>query len=160
MSPPDPPSARAGCTGHSGRCGKVEWPHPGCFPTTQGPGERTRMDADKGPLAQAGAAVNPPGDPAHVPPPTDRPHPALPRTARVSRRAHRPDVSVCIVNWNCRALLRACLRSLRPRRQGVRLEVVVVDNGSTDGAADMVARAFPDVVLVRNPTNSGFARAK
>jgi GT2 family glycosyltransferase len=67
-------------------------------------------------------------------------------------------VSVCIVNWNCRSLLQACLRSLQ-RRQGVRVEVVVVDNGSTDGAADMVARSFPEVVLIRNRTNAGFARA-
>jgi GT2 family glycosyltransferase len=66
---------------------------------------------------------------------------------------------VCIVNWNCRALLRACLRSLRPERQRMRLEVVVVDNGSADGAAAMVARLFPDVVLLRNATNAGFARA-
>jgi GT2 family glycosyltransferase len=39
------------------------------------------------------------------------------------------------------------------------LELVVVDNASTDGSADMVARDFPDAVLVRNPDNVGFARA-
>ena len=55
--------------------------------------------------------------------------------------ATRPVVSVCIVNWNCRKLLKACLRSLTPKLQGVRLEVIVVDNASTDGAAEMVARA-------------------
>jgi GT2 family glycosyltransferase len=70
-----------------------------------------------------------------------------------------PLVSVCIVNWNCRALLRNCLRSLAPQRQGVPLEVIVVDNASTDGAADMVARDFPGVVLLRNDSNAGFARA-
>jgi N-acetylglucosaminyl-diphospho-decaprenol L-rhamnosyltransferase len=69
-----------------------------------------------------------------------------------------PDVSVCIVNRNCRAHLRACLRSLDPARQGARVEVVVVDNGSGDGSADMVARRFPHAVLLRNPTNEGFAR--
>jgi GT2 family glycosyltransferase len=82
---------------------------------------------------------------------------AAPRGAR--RRERRPDVTVCIVNWNCRDYLRACLRSLRPRRQGVRVRVVVVDNGSTDGAADLVAREFPRVTLVRNGWNAGFARA-
>ena len=46
------------------------------------------------------------------------------------------DVSVCIANWNCRDLLRTCLASLLDRPQGVRLEVIVVDNGSSDGAAD------------------------
>jgi N-acetylglucosaminyl-diphospho-decaprenol L-rhamnosyltransferase len=68
-------------------------------------------------------------------------------------------VTVCIVNWNCRSFLRKCLHSLRPRRQGVRVEVVVVDNGSVDGAADMVARDFPGVRLIRNASNRGFAAA-
>ncbi len=72
---------------------------------------------------------------------------------------HRPVVSVCIVNWNCRALLRACLKSLAPALQKVRLEVIVVDNASTDGAAAMVARCFHRVVLIRNRENLGFARA-
>jgi GT2 family glycosyltransferase len=69
------------------------------------------------------------------------------------------EVSVCIANWNCREQLRACLESLHDSPQGVRLETIVVDNGSTDGAPDMVAREFPEVVLERNPTNLGFARA-
>src|SRR5947209_19208525 len=69
------------------------------------------------------------------------------------------DVTVCIANWNCRELLRACLESLHDQPQGVRLETVVVDNASTDGSADMVARDFPEVVLVRNAENAGFSRA-
>jgi hypothetical protein len=66
---------------------------------------------------------------------------------------------VCIANWNCRDLLRACLESLHDYPQGVRLETIVVDNASSDGAADLVAREFPEVVLVRNSINVGFARA-
>jgi N-acetylglucosaminyl-diphospho-decaprenol L-rhamnosyltransferase len=69
------------------------------------------------------------------------------------------DVSVCIANWNCKALLRACLRSLLEQPQGVGVEVVVVDNASADGAADMVAEEFPEVTLVRNTSNLGFSRA-
>src|SRR5579859_7236406 len=69
------------------------------------------------------------------------------------------DVSICIANWNCREVLRACLESLLDYPQGVRLEVIVVDNASTDGAPDMVARDFPEVNLVRNATNRGFAAA-
>src|SRR5262245_45276135 len=69
------------------------------------------------------------------------------------------DVSVCIANWNCRNMLRDCLASLLRQPQGVKLEVVVVDNASTDGAAELVAAEFPEVVLVRNATNEGFARA-
>jgi GT2 family glycosyltransferase len=69
------------------------------------------------------------------------------------------DVSVCIANWNCRELLRDCLVSLFAQPRGLGLEIIVVDNGSTDGAPDMVAREFPEVVLIRNAANTGFARA-
>jgi GT2 family glycosyltransferase len=69
------------------------------------------------------------------------------------------DVSVCIANWNCRELLRDCLKSLLAQSQGVRLEVIVVDNASTDGAADMVAREFPQARLIRNHVNRGYATA-
>jgi GT2 family glycosyltransferase len=89
------------------------------------------------------------------------------RSAAARRAAYRRqfldggpiDVSVCIANWNCRELLRGCLESLQDCNQGVRLEVIVVDNASADGAADMVADEFPEVVLLRNETNRGFARA-
>jgi GT2 family glycosyltransferase len=66
---------------------------------------------------------------------------------------------VCVVNWNCRDLLRVCLRSLDPFRQKLHPEVIVVDNASTDGAADMVQKEFPEIVLIRNARNEGFARA-
>jgi GT2 family glycosyltransferase len=75
------------------------------------------------------------------------------------RPANTPDVSVCIANWNCRELLRRCLESLFGQPQGVRFEVVVVDNGSADGAAEMVAAEFPQVALIRNAENRGFSRA-
>ncbi|MCS7022078.1 MAG: glycosyltransferase family 2 protein [Gemmataceae bacterium] len=68
-------------------------------------------------------------------------------------------VSVCIVNWNSRELLRRCLRSLLHQPQGVCLEVIVVDNGSWDGAAEMVAGEFPQVRLVCNRSNRGYATA-
>src|SRR5262249_33457505 len=69
------------------------------------------------------------------------------------------DVSVCIVNWNCKDVLRGCLQSLRDQRDDVRLEIYVVDNASADGTPAMVAREFPEVVLLRNADNVGFARA-
>jgi GT2 family glycosyltransferase len=95
-----------------------------------------------GSLQDAPAAVpRAAGDPPAAPPPVDH-----------------PDVSVCIVNWNCCALLRKCLASLYARPQGVDFEVVVVDNASTDGAADMVAAEFPRAALVRNPENLGFSK--
>ena len=60
-----------------------------------------------------------------------------------SGRTVAPEVSVCIANWNCTGLLRKCLHSLFHNPQGVRFEVVVVDNASTDGAADMVIGSRP-----------------
>jgi GT2 family glycosyltransferase len=69
------------------------------------------------------------------------------------------DITVCIASWNCRELMRNCLRSLLEQPQGVSLEVVVVDNASTDGVDDMIAAEFPEVTLVRNATNAGFSRA-
>ncbi len=78
--------------------------------------------------------------------------PALPLPALI-------DVSVCIANWNCRELLRRCLESLYDQPQGVAFEVVVVDNASADGAAEMVAAEFPGVTLVRNRDNRGFSKA-
>jgi GT2 family glycosyltransferase len=67
-------------------------------------------------------------------------------------------VSVVVVNWERRELLRACLRSLE--EQTVRdMEVVVVDNGSHDGSAEMVEREFPRARLIRNKENRGFCAA-
>ena len=80
-----------------------------------------------------------------------------PRAAKVAR-ASTPVVSVCVVNWNCREHLRRCLASLLRQPQGVPFEVVLVDNASTDGAADMVARDFPEVKLLRNAANAGFSK--
>ncbi len=76
-----------------------------------------------------------------------------------SARPVAVDISVCIVNWNCRELLRGCLESLRRQPAGIRCEIIVVDNGSTDGAADMVEHDFPEAILLRNQANLGFSRA-
>jgi GT2 family glycosyltransferase len=69
----------------------------------------------------------------------------------------RVDVSVLIVNWNTRELLAACLESVR-RQEGARVEVIVVDNGSADGSAEMVRTRFPAVTLLPQASNLGFAR--
>jgi hypothetical protein len=67
-------------------------------------------------------------------------------------------LSVVVVNWNSRDDLRACLLSLRAQTHR-ELEIIVIDNGSADGSADMVADEFSEVVLVRETENLGFAEA-
>lgn len=71
---------------------------------------------------------------------------------------YRDGISVVIVSWNVRELLRDCLASLRDREPGDRpLEVAVVDNGSTDGSVEMVRQEFPEVILSVASDNPGFA---
>jgi GT2 family glycosyltransferase len=68
------------------------------------------------------------------------------------------DISVVIVGWNARHYLELCLESLAatpPRRS---MEVLVVDNASTDGSAEMIEARFPRVKLIRSSENLGFAK--
>jgi len=69
------------------------------------------------------------------------------------------DLSVVIVNFNTRDLLRDCLASLRPELVGIEAEVLVVDNASSDRSAAMLAEEFPDVQVLVNAVNAGFSRA-
>jgi hypothetical protein len=72
------------------------------------------------------------------------------------------DLAVVIVSFNVRELLRECLRSVREelgRQKDLRAAVWVVDNASHDGSADMVRTEFPDVHLIANDANRGFAAA-
>jgi N-acetylglucosaminyl-diphospho-decaprenol L-rhamnosyltransferase len=71
-----------------------------------------------------------------------------------------PDVSVIIVSYNTRELLRECIESiLCEQGDGLGVEVIVVDNASADGSAAMVAERFPQVRLIANPDNRGFGAA-
>jgi GT2 family glycosyltransferase len=70
------------------------------------------------------------------------------------------DVSIIIVNWNTRCLLAQCLGSVATEMNSrVSFEVIVVDNASTDGSCEMVRREFPEVKLIVNRENRGFAAA-
>ncbi|HSO48607.1 MAG TPA: glycosyltransferase family 2 protein [Rhizobiaceae bacterium] len=80
----------------------------------------------------------------------------MPATANTETR---PDLSVVIVSWNTRQMLRECLESLFASGATVMLETFVVDNGSTDGSPEMVEADFPFVRLIRNTDNRGFAAA-
>lgn len=69
------------------------------------------------------------------------------------------DLSILIVNWNTRDLLERCLKAVAAATQRLGAEILVVDNGSSDGSAELVRGSFPDVVLITNDRNRGFAAA-
>jgi GT2 family glycosyltransferase len=69
------------------------------------------------------------------------------------------DVSVVIVSYKVRDLMRECLRSLEPNLARLRGEVWVIDNASGDGSAEMVASDFPWVRLIANERNRGYGAA-
>lgn len=68
------------------------------------------------------------------------------------------DLSVIIVSWNVRELLRRCLSSVFDS-EGPELEVIVVDNASQDGSAALVHQDFPQARLIQNRENLGFTKA-
>ena len=69
------------------------------------------------------------------------------------------DISVIIVGWNSKPYLEQCLKSFVLAPPSRSMEIIIVDNDSTDGSAEMVQAEFPHVRLVRNKTNVGFAKA-
>jgi GT2 family glycosyltransferase len=69
------------------------------------------------------------------------------------------DVTIIIVNWNSSQYLKACLSSIYDNVKGVIFEVIVVDNASYDGSADLVSKEFPSTVFIQSDSNLGFARA-
>ena len=83
---------------------------------------------------------------------------AAPRSIEISVR-RCTDLSVIVVNWNTREILRDCLVSLKAHLDGVDHEVIVVDNASNDGSAEMVIADFPAVMLLANSANVGFGSA-
>jgi len=70
-----------------------------------------------------------------------------------------PEVSVIIVTWNGKRYALECLASLRQNSGTVPVEVIVVDNKSSDGTPDEIRRQFPSVTLICNDANLGFAKA-
>jgi N-acetylglucosaminyl-diphospho-decaprenol L-rhamnosyltransferase len=76
-------------------------------------------------------------------------------------KAH--DLSIIVVSWNVRDLLRACLKSVTEclssgRGRALSSEVIVVDNASSDGSVEMLKDAFPEIHVIANDRNLGFTR--
>lgn len=72
---------------------------------------------------------------------------------------NQPDVSIVIVSFNTREVLRECLQSIERESGGLSVETWVVDNHSSDGSPEMVEKEFPEVHLIRSEINLGFGAA-
>jgi GT2 family glycosyltransferase len=70
-----------------------------------------------------------------------------------------PQLTIIIISYNTRGLTLAALRTLFEDTRHTKIHVVVLDNASTDGSADAIAKTFPQVELIRSAENLGFARA-
>lgn len=69
------------------------------------------------------------------------------------------DISFIIVNWNTKDLLRDCLESIYKTLKRINYEIIVVDNASGDGSAEMLAEKYPQVITIANKKNRGFGAA-
>jgi GT2 family glycosyltransferase len=69
------------------------------------------------------------------------------------------DLSIVIVSWNAKSYIQECLESAQLYSASNPSELIVVDNASTDGSAELISTRFPQVKLIRNSSNLGFAKA-
>jgi len=74
-------------------------------------------------------------------------------------RGEPAELAVILVNYNTGHLIERCLDHLRAASDGLRVRVIIVDNASRDGSAELVRVRFPDCLLVANDVNVGFGRA-
>lgn len=68
-------------------------------------------------------------------------------------------LSIVIVSFNTRDVLRECLQSIEAQRGDIALEILVVDNNSSDRSPEMIEREFPEVIVMRSSVNLGFGSA-
>ena len=69
------------------------------------------------------------------------------------------DLSIIIVNWNTKELVRRCTQSIIRYTRDLVYEIIVVDNHSDDGSVSLIHDSFPSVILIQNEDNLGFAKA-
>jgi GT2 family glycosyltransferase len=69
------------------------------------------------------------------------------------------DVSVIIVSWNVRELLRQCIASIRSTQNRASVEILVIDNASSDGSVEMIRSHYSDVTVIASDSNLGFGPA-
>jgi GT2 family glycosyltransferase len=69
------------------------------------------------------------------------------------------DLSIIYVNWNSVDYIRESIGSVYQNTPGLKIEIIVVDNASPEGNVDLLRSAFPEVIILKNATNLGFAGA-
>jgi GT2 family glycosyltransferase len=69
------------------------------------------------------------------------------------------DLSIVVISWNTKQLLRDCLESIYKSTHNISFEIIVVDNASIDGSVEMVKNEFSKIILIENDVNVGFAKA-
>lgn len=69
------------------------------------------------------------------------------------------DISIIIVTWNSANTISRCIESILHSESKSKYEIIVVDNASKDNTVEIVNKNYPEVHLIRNPSNYGFARA-
>ena len=69
------------------------------------------------------------------------------------------DLSVVIVNYNVQYFLEQCILSIQAASNNLKVEVIVVDNNSTDGSCKMLQEKFPEIQFIQNNINTGFSKA-
>ena len=69
------------------------------------------------------------------------------------------DVSVIIVNYNTKDLIKKCIESVIRETKDIEYEIIVSDNGSSDGSIEIIKQFFPQVILLENGKNLGFGKA-
>ncbi|MCX8022634.1 MAG: glycosyltransferase family 2 protein [Syntrophorhabdaceae bacterium] len=69
------------------------------------------------------------------------------------------DLSICMITWNAIKLTGDCIKSIIDKTKGITYEIILVDNGSSDGTVEFIRENYPEVKLIVNEKNEGFTYA-
>lgn len=72
----------------------------------------------------------------------------------------KTDISIVIISWKMKDLLKSCLESIYRFTKEVNFEIIVIDNNSQDGTSEMIQSEFPEIILIKNSENRGVAPAR
>jgi N-acetylglucosaminyl-diphospho-decaprenol L-rhamnosyltransferase len=82
----------------------------------------------------------------------------MPNSSRIDDRGENIDLTIVIVSWNIRDVLKKCILSINDNHGSLDIEVIVVDSGSSDGTPEMIREEFPWVYLIARQDNVGFPK--